>query len=133
MPLVLDVIEKLKAEFKSIDASRVYVTGQSMGGAGSFGAIAARPDLFAAAVPVCGGWNPADAKKMARVAVWAFHGLNDRTVPPERSRDMIAALKKAGGKTKHTEYEGVGHNSWNKAYRDTELWKWLFTQRLSDQ
>ena len=121
----------LREEFKSIDSSRIYVTGQSMGGTGSFGAIAARPDLFAAAVPVCGGWRPADARKMAGVLVWAFHGLNDQTVPPERSREMIAALDKAGGKTRHTEYEGVGHNSWNRAYGDAELWEWLFAQRRS--
>ena len=110
------------------DARRVYVTGQSMGGVGTWGLIAAHPDRFAAAVPVCGIWNAADAEKMKSVPVWAFHGADDTTVPVAGSRDMITALKAAGAAPKYTEYAGVGHSSWPLAYATTEMWDWMFAQ-----
>jgi len=128
MPLVVGTIEKLVKELP-IDADRIYVTGQSMGGFGSFGAVAARPDLFAAAAPICGGWDTADAGKMARVPVWAFHGEKDGVVPARLSREMVEALKAAGGSARHTEYPGVNHNSWTRAYGEAELWEWMFKQR----
>ena len=129
---VLDAIAALQKKY-SIDADRIYVTGQSMGGYGSFGAVAAAPKLFAAAVPVCGGWVPGDAKKMAGVAFWVFHGSADNVVPVTGSRKMVEALKAAGAKPKYTEYEGVRHNSWTKAYATEEMWKWLFQQRRRKQ
>ena len=66
---------------------------------------------------------------MAPVPVWAFHGADDKTVPVQLSRDMTAALTKAGGTVKYTEYPGVGHDSWTKAFADPELWTWLFAQK----
>jgi len=128
LPAVLDALEAVKKEHP-IDPDRVYVTGQSMGGFGTFGAIATSPQTFAAAIPVCGGWDPADAQKMKGVALWAFHGGSDRTVPVERSRRMVEAIKQAGGSPKHTEYPNVGHNSWSKAYASPSTWEWLFAQR----
>ena len=90
LPVALEAVDALKKELP-IDSDRVYVTGQSMGGFGSFGAIATRPEMFAAAMPVCGGWDPKDAGKMKDVALWVFHGGADRTVPVDRSRiDSIA-------------------------------------------
>jgi predicted peptidase len=112
-----------------VDAARLYLTGQSMGGVGTWGIIAAHPERFAAAVPVCGHWQPEDAKKMAAVPVWAFHGENDPTVPVTGSRNMIAALKAAGAAPRYTEYPGVGHNSWSAAYATDELWDWVFAQK----
>ena len=112
-----------------VDADRVYITGQSMGGVGTWGAIAAHPERFAAAVPVCGIWQPEDAPKMARVPVWAFHGDQDNAVPVEGSRKMIAALKAAGAAPRYTEFPGVGHGSWDAAYATDAMWDWLFQQK----
>jgi predicted peptidase len=124
-------IEALKAEMEKnpIDPGRVYVTGQSLGGVGSWAAIARYPQLFAAAVPVCGAWRVADVPKMIGVPVWAFHGEKDTTVPVRFSRELTAALIKAGGTAKYTEYPGVAHNSWTKAYADQAMWEWLFSRR----
>jgi predicted peptidase len=114
----------------AIDRSRIYLTGQSMGGIGTWGILAKHAERFAAAVPVCGIWNPEDAVKMNGVPIWAFHGDMDPTVPVAGSRDMIAALKKAGvnPEPRYSELAGVGHGSWGPAYATTELWDWLFEQ-----
>lgn len=128
MPAVIQALEALQEEV-AVDADRIYVTGQSMGGFGSFGAVAARPELFAAAVPICGGWAPGEAKAMARVPFWIFHGADDKVVPVSSSQRMVKALKVAGARPKYTEYPGVKHNSWMKAYQSRELWKWMFEQR----
>ena len=132
LPDVFELIESLLKELP-IDPDRVYVTGQSMGGFGTFGAVGQRPGLFAAAAPVCGGFDPARAKLFAHRPVWVFHGDKDPTVPALRSREMIEALKKAGGEPKYTEYPGVGHNSWTRAYGEEELWTWLFAQRRTPE
>ena len=92
-------------------------------------AIAQRPELFAAAAPICSGGDPAYASTMKDVPVWAFHGDDDKTVPVGRSREMIEALKAAGARPKYTEYPGVGHNSWARTYSDPALYEWLFAQR----
>jgi predicted peptidase len=131
LPHVFEAIEALQKELK-IDPKRIYVTGQSMGGAGSFGAVAKKPELFAAATPICGGWDPAQAKSMAAVPFWIFHGDADPTVPVESSRKMVEALKAAGADPKYTEYPGVKHNSWDKAYAEDELWEWMFKQKRAD-
>ncbi|MBX7211646.1 MAG: prolyl oligopeptidase family serine peptidase [Verrucomicrobiaceae bacterium] len=130
MPELMEALDAVIAETKA-DKSRLYITGQSMGGMGTWGTIAEHAAKFAAAVPVCGIWQPADAPKMNGVAIWAFHGGNDKTVPVTGSRDMIDALKKAGVKPepKYTEFPGVGHASWGPAYEKAELWDWLFSQR----
>ena len=128
LPVLIETIRSL-LKTEAIDPARVYITGQSLGGIGSWGAIAQYPELFAAAVPVCGAWAVADVPKMKGVAVWAFHGEKDPTVPVHFSRDLTGAITKAGGTAKYTEYPGVGHNSWEKAYDETEMWKWLFAQR----
>jgi len=127
-PSVLEIIETLKNEF-SIDTKRFYITGQSMGGFGTYAFITRNPGMFAAAVPVCGKADPAKAKYIVKIPVWLFHGDKDRLVSVDYSRDMFEALKKAGGNPRYTEYEGLGHNSWDKAYATDELWAWLFAQR----
>lgn len=132
MPEMMEALDAVITETKA-DKSRLYVTGQSMGGMGTWGTIAEHADKFAAAVPVCGIWQTADAPKMNGVAVWAFHGGDDKTVPVAGSRDMIEALKKADVKPepKYTEFPGVGHGSWGPAYEKAELWEWLFAQKKS--
>ena len=125
--LTLRAIEGLQKEF-SIDAQRLYITGLSMGGYGTWDAIQRHPELFAAAVPICGGGDPRYAEKIKNVPIWAFHGDKDTAVKVERSRDMIAAIKAAGGMPKYTENPGVGHDSWTATYKDAEMYKWLFAQ-----
>lgn len=111
-----------------IDRERVYLTGQSLGGYGTFYMAMKRPDLFAAAVPVCGGGDPSQASKSHSVPVWAFHGTGDTVVSVERSREMVEAIRSAGGSAALTEYEGVGHNSWEFAYAEPELLSWLYAR-----
>jgi predicted peptidase len=124
----LELLTALEREF-SIDDHRIYATGLSMGGFGVWDAVQRQPKRFAAAVPVCGGGDVAQASRMVSVPVWAFHGADDTVVKPKRSRDMIAALQAAGGKPKYTEFPGVGHNSWSATYRDAAMYEWLFSQR----
>lgn len=128
LPAALEALDTLIKKYP-IDTQRIYVTGQSMGGVGTFGAISLRPNFFAAAIPVAGGWDPSEAAKLKHIPIWVFHGDNDKVVPTKYSQDMVAALKKAGGNPKYTEFKEVGHNSWNRTYDAPETWEWLFRQR----
>jgi predicted peptidase len=126
--LTLELIAALQKEFP-IDAKRLYLTGLSMGGYGTWDLISRRPELFAAAVPVCGGGDEAAAARIAKIPIWVFHGAKDRAVKVDRSRNMVNALKKAGGNPRYTEYPDVGHDSWVPAYHDAEMFAWLFAQK----
>jgi len=128
MRLTLELIDTLVKEF-SIDKKRIYVTGLSMGGYGTWDIISRRPELFAAAAPICGGGDEMQAPQIARLPIWVFHGGKDGVVKPARSRNMIEAIKKAGGTPKYTEYPEVGHGSWGPAYQDPALFRWLFSQK----
>jgi len=130
MQATLDLLDELLKK-EPIDPTRQYVSGLSMGGYGTWDLIQRFPERFAAAVPVCGGGDEKQAKKIAKVPVWAFHGAKDTAVKPERSRRMIAAMKEAGGAPKYTEYPDVGHNSWVPAYNDLKLYEWLFSQKTA--
>jgi predicted peptidase len=125
--MVIEILESLKMEF-SIDPQRIYVAGQSLGGYGTWDLITKRPELFAAAIPLCGGGNTERAGRAAKVPIWAFHGDGDRSVAVTESRNMIAALKRSGGDPRYTEYRGVGHNVWERAFREPSLVEWLFAQ-----
>ncbi|MDB5308875.1 MAG: hypothetical protein JWO38_3077 [Gemmataceae bacterium] len=119
--------ETLKA-YKT-DPTRVYLTGLSMGGYGTWSLAAAHPDRWAAIVPVCGGGNPKTAETIKAIPTWVFHGDKDAAVPVKQSQVMVEALKAAGGKPKYTEYPGVGHNSWDAAYGEKKLFPWLLEQK----
>jgi predicted peptidase len=127
MGLVLEVIAKMQKQYR-IDPDRLYVMGLSMGGYGTWDAVQRYPDMFAAAVPICGGGDETRADRI-KCPVWAFHGDKDPAVPVSRSRNMIAAIKAAGGTPRYTEYPGVGHNAWSAAFKDPEMLKWLFSQK----
>lgn len=116
-----------------VDPSRVYVTGLSMGGYGTWYAAAASKDVFAAAVPICGGGDPTWAQRYQGMPIWAFHGTEDKAVPVVRSQEMIDALAKVAHKpeTIYTAYEGGGHDVWTETYRRDDLFRWLFSQRRS--
>ena len=114
---------------EAVDKKRVYITGLSMGGMGTLEAIYKQPNLFAAAVAVCGGADiSAYGKKQAKFPIWLFHGNADVVVEVEHSQALYDKLKKMHGKIKYTEYQGVNHNSWEKAYAEPELLPWLFKQ-----
>jgi predicted peptidase len=112
-----------------IDARRIYLTGISMGGFGAWQLAAHLPERFAALVPICGGGNPDWAARLAHLPTWAFHGADDRVVPAVCSESMVRALERVSAPIRLTLYEGVGHDSWTRAYDDPELYHWLLAQR----
>ncbi len=117
-----------KLKEQPIDPKRFHVTGLSMGGYGTWELLGRVPDRIASAIPICGGGDPKLAKKFKDVPVWAFHGEADDVVPVERTREMVAAMEKAGGKPKATYYPGVGHNSWTRTYQNQEVIRWMLEQ-----
>ncbi|MFA7172760.1 MAG: PHB depolymerase family esterase [Kiritimatiellia bacterium] len=117
-------------ETQSVDPDRVYITGLSLGGFGAWDAIQRWPDFFAAAVPICGGGDVHQARQLKKMPVWAFHGDADKSVSVDCSRRMVEAIRKAGGRRyRYTEFSGVAHNSWDRAYADQEMVTWLLNQR----
>ncbi len=114
-----------------VDRSRVYVTGISMGGYGTWFASAMPGNPFAAAVPICGGGDPDWVAQYAGMPIWAFHGSADTAVPVGRSREMIEALVAAEQmpQTKYTEYENGAHDVWTETYQRDDLFAWLHSQR----
>ena len=97
-----------------VDRDRVYLTGLSMGGYGTWALAAAHPERFAAIAPICGGGNPKDASKLKDLPIWVFHGAKDPTVPLARSQEMVDALKEAGSDVKFTVYPDAVHDSWTR-------------------
>ncbi|MBX9788496.1 MAG: dienelactone hydrolase family protein [Pirellulales bacterium] len=125
---VLGVIDAAVVEFP-IDANRLYLTGLSMGGFGSWALASREPTRFAAVVPICGGGDPAWAETLRDIPIWVAHGGADRVVPPAKSREMVEALRTAGGQPKYTELDGVGHDSWTPTYKDPQgPLPWMFEQ-----
>jgi len=112
-----------------VDPDRIYVTGLSLGGYGTWSLAEAYPERFAAVAPVCGGGDPSRAAAMRRLPVWAFHGEKDLLVPVEESRVMVEALRKAGGNVRFTAYPDKGHDCWTATYETPELYRWLLEQK----
>ena len=108
-----------------IDKNRIYLTGLSLGGIWSYGWASLHPERFAAIAPVCGTWEPADACKLRGVPVWAFHGAKDDRVPIAGDQAMVDAINACGGNAKISVYPDVGHDAWNPAYADPQLYAWL--------
>jgi predicted esterase len=127
--MVLELVEKMLREHPDIDPKRVYITGLSMGGFGTFDLLMRRPDLFAAGMPVCGGGDPLYAEKIKDIPLWVLHGGLDDVVLPRCSRRIVEALEKVGGKVKYTEYSTMYHDVWNVVYYNPAVLEWLFAQR----
>jgi len=146
----LSALDQTVKEFNG-DPKRTYLTGLSMGGYGSWIMAAGNPSKFAAIAVVCGGVRPpprvnapqpsdglaaladpygAVAAKVGKTPVWVFHGGADPVVPVTESRKMVEAIKAAGGSVRYNEYEGIGHNSWDKAYAEAEIFPWMLAQEL---
>lgn len=126
--VIVELVKQI-TESHRVDPDRVYLTGLSMGGYGTWDAAALAPDRFAAIAPICGGGDPSRAPRLKNVAIWAFHGGNDRVVPDERSKEMVEAVNAAGGNAKLTIYPKAGHDSWTQTYENPEFFKWLLSQR----
>ena len=126
-------LELLDSKVKSmpVDQNRIYITGLSMGGYGTWDAICRKPDYFAAALPLCGGADTKQASKLTKLPIWTVHGDKDGAIPVSRSRDMVKALKEAGANITYTEHPGAGHNIWTATYSDSKVLDWLFSQKKS--
>ena len=128
-PEVLNALVDSLVKEHRVDRDRVYVTGLSMGGFGTWALAAAYPDKFAALAPICGGGNPADARKLARLPIWVFHGAKDSVVPLKRSSQMVDALKAVGGNPQFTVYPDAAHDSWTETYDNPEFYRWLLAKK----
>lgn len=125
---LLALLDDVGGKYK-VDADRVYLTGLSMGGFGTWRLAFQATDRFAAIAPICGGGEKYWAKRMAKLPVWAFHGAKDAGVPPERSQLMVDELAKNGGHPKLTIYPEAEHDSWTETYNNPELYKWLLEHK----
>lgn len=127
--LALATLARTREEW-AVDPSRISLTGVSLGGFGAWMLAPRHREMFAAIAPVCGGGDPQDAPALARLPVWALHGEADDVVPVWHTERMVEAVRSAGGEPKLTVYPGVGHNAWDRAYREEELPEWLMAQRI---
>jgi len=129
--LLLALLDHVTKTYK-VDEDRIYLTGLSMGGYGSWRLAADHPERFAAVVPICGSGKPADADQLKYLPIWVWHGTDDPAVPLQRSAEMVEAIKKAGSTTiRFTTLENIGHNSWEAAYASPDLYQWLDKQTAS--
>lgn len=127
LPAIDDLLAEVLAQYP-IDQDRLYLTGVSMGGYAAWQLLAGRPETFAAAVPLCGGGDPAEAGRFNDLPIWVFHGARDDAVEPARSREMVEALRRLNGRVRYTEYPDLGHNCWEATYSKPELYDWLLQQ-----
>ena len=131
MQMELIVLLESVIENYRVDKNKIYVTGLSMGGYGTWSLLSKRPDLFAAAVPICGGGIPGldIPDSITDVPIWVFHGEKDRVVPSDESEKMVRAIEAIGGNIKYTLYPDAYHDSWTKTYENDNLYEWLLNHR----
>lgn len=122
------LLDKIQEDYR-IDPDRIYCTGLSMGGFGTWALVSEHPERFAAAVPICGGGNPWTVCRMKGVPVWAFHGAKDNVVPLSSTEEMIEALRKCGAEPLLTIYPEAQHDSWTQTYDDPKLYEWLLQHK----
>lgn len=128
LSLAMELLQHVRRE-QLVDDTRIYVAGISMGGFGTWDLLQRNPRMFAAAIPVCGGGDPAFAQTLKKIPIWVFHGALDEIVDPNRSREMVKALEEVGGHIKYTEYPDAKHDAWTATFSNDEVLKWLFDQR----
>ena len=127
-----EVLDALLCEVETryrVDRDRVYVTGLSMGGFGTWDLALKYPDRFAAIAPICGRGMPLLAERIRHLPVWVFHGARDDVVPIEESQRMVDALKRCGGNVKFTIYPDAGHDAWTETYNNPALYEWFLQNR----
>ena len=126
------LLSELMSRYR-IDRDRVYVTGLSMGGFGTWRLAVEYPDRFAAIAPICGKGNPQKAARISQLPIWVFHGAKDNVVPIKHSEEMVDALKKSGSDVKFTVYPDAGHDSWTTTYNNPELYDWFLKHERVDR
>lgn len=126
--VLIELIDQI-ANTHKVDKDRIYLTGLSMGGYGTWALAVAYPKVFAAIAPICGGGDPEKVKAHAKLPTWVFHGGKDSVVPVARSEEMVEAIKAAGGDAKLTIYPDAGHDSWTATYDNPEFYEWLLKQK----
>ena len=122
------LLDHIVAKYR-IDKDRIYVTGLSMGGFGTWRLACEYPDRFAAIAPICGKGEPFAARAIPHLPAWVFHGTKDDVVPIQASQEMVDALKKAGGNVEFTIYPEAGHDSWTETYNNPELYDWFLQHK----
>ena len=122
------ILDEVQHEY-SVDASRIYLTGYSMGGEGVWSLAAADPIRWAAIVPICPGGNLELADRLKDVPCWCFQGDDDDLSVVSQTRAMLRAVKAAGGRPTYHEYPGVGHNCWDLTYANADLYEWILTHK----
>lgn len=128
MKMLLGLTEQLLDQ-PFVDDDRVYIGGLSMGGMGTFEILRREKKIFAAGFVICGGDNVSNVRKYRKVPLWIFHGAKDDVVPPESSALVATELKNLGSSVRYTLYPNAKHNSWDLAFAEPELLKWLFSYR----
>ena len=128
---ITGLIDELEEKYR-VDEERIYLTGLSMGGFGTWALGSKDPGRFAAIAPVCGGGDPRNVCALKDTPTWVFHGSLDQVVPLERSSEMVRALESCGGKVRFTVYPTAGHDSWTETYANPEFYEWLLMHRLDD-
>ncbi|WP_328459396.1 dienelactone hydrolase family protein [Streptomyces sp. NBC_00448] len=126
------LLDDVAADYR-IDPSRIYVTGLSMGGFGTWSLAIRYPERFAAIVPICGGLRDQDVGSLRHLPVWTFHGEEDTTVPIKFTEEIVAGLEALGSDVRFTRYPGVGHDSWTQTYDNPDLYDWLLAHHRTDR
>ncbi|MFV1996068.1 MAG: prolyl oligopeptidase family serine peptidase, partial [Verrucomicrobiales bacterium] len=127
---VMGLIEEIEADHR-VDPKRIYLTGLSMGGFGTWDLVGRHPEKFAAAAPICGGGNWLLARDLGQVPLWVFHGAKDNAVPLSESERLVNLIKGKGSEhIKFTVYPEAGHNSWTESYDNPELYEWFLSHSL---
>ena len=111
----------------NVDKERIYITGLSMGGYGTWSILSKRPKLFAAAIPICGGGDTTNALKLKEIPIWTFHGEDDDVIPVTETIDMVEAINKINGNIKFTMYSNTKHDSWTETYNNKNIYSWLLS------
>ncbi len=130
--VLINLLDEIEKKYR-VDTDRVYLTGLSMGGFGTWSLSCRYPQRFAAIAPICGGGEWYAANRLKKIPVWAFHGAKDNIVPLEKSKEMVAAVRKAGGEAKLTVYPDADHDSWTQTYNNPELYEWFLSHRKSER
>lgn len=128
---VIALLDEIIAKYR-VDTSRVYLTGLSMGGFGTWHIAAEYPERFAAIAPICGGGQPLTAQYLKDMPVWAFHGAKDDIVPLKATEDMVNALRNIGNNVKFTVYPEAKHDSWTETYNNKALYEWFLQHQKSE-
>ena len=128
--IIIGLIEHISSSL-SVDRDRVYLTGYSMGGNGTWAAASYDPDRFAAIAPLCGGGNVSQAKRLTNIPVWAFHGAKDNVIPLKVNETMVNFVRESGGRVEFTVYPDRGHDICGITYQNRQIYEWLLAQRRS--